>query len=93
MFEDNNEDSEVITPISCAERQIDLKWESKIIIYSQDDVVKDNFRDPKSLYSMNAFGDYVYFKTNKPSVAREWSDEIFGKNKYDVRKVILLAVR
>lgn len=93
MISDNNNPEEVIKPIDCTNRCIDAKWQDKIIVYTQEDVVKDEFRDPKTFYSVNGFGDYVYFKTLKRSTARQWSDEIFGKNKYEVRVVIKLSVR
>lgn len=93
MFSDNNEVEEIITPIDCTTRCIDVKWQNKLIIYTQEDVAKDSFRDPKTFYSVNGFGDYVYFKTIKRSTARKWSDEIFGKDKYEVRVVMKLSVR
>lgn len=88
-----NIDYEEITPVDCEERGIDVKWKDKLIIIKQGDVIKDEFREPKQYYVINGFSDRVYFKTIKRSKAREWADEIWGKDKYSIRSVIKAQVR
>lgn len=75
----NNEEIPEIQPINCEDRGIDVKWKDKIIIISEEDSLRDDFREPKSFYYRNAFNDYVFLRTNRLNKAQEMVDEITGK--------------
>lgn len=87
------EDVAPITPVPCEERGIDPKWKDKIIIIRQEDVIRDDFKEPKKYYIINGWGDRVYIKTIRRSKAQEIADEIWGKGFYQVKQVIVASVR
>ena len=79
---------EDIVCVPLEERGVDLKWGNKIIIYSHEDVLKDEFIPPKQYYINNAFYDYVYISAMRRDTAQKIADEIYGKGKYVVKKVM-----
>ena len=84
---------EDIIPVNCEERGIDGKWKDKLIIFDQETILLDTFKDPKKFYIINAWNDHVYFKTIKRSKAQEMADEIYGKGFYTVKTVVKAQVR
>lgn len=79
---------EDIVSVPLEERGVDAKWEKKVIIYSHEDVLKDEFIPPKRYYINNAFYDYVYISALRRDTAQGIVDEIYGKGKYVVKMVV-----
>ena len=76
----------------CETVGIDRKWADKVVIYDYEQLEKANFKDPSRFYIVNAFCDRVYFKTRSKSKAKQWCDEIYGKDFYNIREVIKAEV-
>lgn len=53
----------------------------------------DDFKDPTQYYVKNAMDENVYFRTRSRAKAQEWSDMLYGKNFYIVKKAMKAAVR
>lgn len=81
-----------IKRIPLEDRAIDIKWENKIEVYSQDDAWSDGFKPPSSYYVTNGWGDSVFIRTNKRANAQKIADEIWGKNHFRVKRVLRASV-
>ena len=82
-----------ILPLELESQGIDNKWKDKVIVYSWEDVQKDEFRNPKTYYIINAFNNYVYIAALKREKAQLISDTIYGKGHYIVKKVVKAIAR
>lgn len=69
------------------------KIEKSIVFVNEEDRYDEDFIEPTQYYIVTADGTGMYFRTRDRVKAQKWSDMLFGKGFYQVRKAIKAVTR
>lgn len=65
----------------------------KIVVVPEQQRFEDGFIPPSKFYIIDYMGDGVFFRTHSRATAQSLADEIYGKNFFLIKQIVLAQAR